>query len=128
MFMASPRSRSVDPQVRPRSAHGVSRGRVVIGLCIAFAVALTAAAYLSRGRGIKSWVAHRFFGAPAPFAARPAVAGTRPGAYESSVALDGFVAAARGVDRGRDFAPVGLAVEPDGGGRDGSIGGRRISR
>ena len=93
MFMAPPRSNSVVPHARRRSAHGVSRGRVVIGLCIAVALALAAAGYLSRGRGYKSWIAHRFFGAPAPFAARPAVAVTRPGAYESSVPLDGFVAA-----------------------------------
>ena len=77
---------------RGGAPRGVSRGAVVIGLVVLTAI-LAGAAIFSRGRGYKSWVAHRFFGAPAPFAHRPTVTATRPGAFESAFPLDGFVAA-----------------------------------
>src|SRR5437773_612590 len=90
---------------RGGAPRGVSRGAVVIGLVVLTAI-LAGAAIFSRGRGYKSWVAHRFFGAPAPFAHRPTVTATRPGAFESAFPLDGFVAA------DVDFPNPGSAIDP----------------
>lgn len=65
---------------------------MVLALLAGFAVA-GGAAFYARGRGYRAWVSHRFFDGPVPFARRPSVGATRPGHYDGSVPLDGFVAA-----------------------------------
>lgn len=64
----------------------------MVGLAL-FAAAAGSAGYFARGRGYKSWVVHKVLGGPAPFAHRPSVTATRPGAFESSFPLDGHIAA-----------------------------------
>ena len=82
-----------DPQdetPRKRRGRAASRVLVVVGLAAAAAGGF---AWHARGRGYRAWVAHRFFDGPLPFAKRPSVTATRPGHYDGSVPLDGFVAA-----------------------------------
>ena len=84
--MAAARRLSDPPEPRRRRRAGV----VVFALVIAVGAG---AAWFAKGRGYRAWVAHRYFGGPVPFAKRPGVTATRPGHYDGSVPLDGFVAA-----------------------------------
>src|SRR4051795_6194431 len=81
-------SRLSDPQRKSRRGRA---GKVAVVL-LALAVA-GGAAWHARGRGSRAWVTHRYFGGAVPFAKRPGVSNTRPGHFDGSVPLDGFVAA-----------------------------------
>ena len=82
-------ARLLDPA--PTRRRGRAAGAVIAVL--ALAAAAGGASWYAKGRGYRAWVAHRYFGGPVPFAKRPAVTASRPGAYDGSVALDAFVAA-----------------------------------
>ena len=79
----------LDPS-NPRRRGRAARAVVV---AVALAVAAGGGAWYARGRGYRAWVSHRFFGGPLPHAKRPSVTATRPGHFDGSVPLDGFLAA-----------------------------------
>src|SRR6476620_8624515 len=102
--MAVPSDRS--PALFCIGRRGAARRRVVIGLAVAGVVGAASAGFYARGRGYKSWLAHKFLGSPALFTGRPSVTTTRPPAYDSTMPLDVFVAA------DVDLPNSGAAIDP----------------